>query len=443
MKNKNLQGILALAIVTALSFGVIAGSNALTKNSDAAGDGAPGAAADAGEVTEEIDVAGAEGIEKAVKTENGYMVTVKTKGYGGDILMNVCFDQDAKNVTAVEVLENSETENVGARIAEAEFLDQFKGVAAPVYLPGMTVGAADTADDAADAAEEPAALNDGEYVAATTERDENGFIDQVTMTVKDGRITEANWEALLEDGTKKSDMSENGQYTMTEDGPTWAEESKALTDGLVANQSLAFLAVDDTGHTDAVASVSIYVGGFAALAQDCIDQASASKVVYKDGEYIAKTTEADENGFIDQVTMTVKDGRITEANWEAILEDGTKKSDMSENGQYTMTEDGPTWAEESKALTDGLVVNQSLDFLTMDDTGHTDAVASVSIYVGGFAALADDCLKQAAGTGSEEPAEEAAPQDGTQVDGISGATISSTAAVKAINLAFDFIQTVK
>lgn len=323
MKNKNLQGILALVVVTALSFGVIAGSNALAKNSDvAAEDGASSAAADAGEVTEEIDVAGAEGIEKAVKTENGYMVTVKTKGYGGDILMNVCFDKDAKNVTAVEVVENSETENVGARIAEAEFLDQFKGVAAPVYLPGMTVGAADTADDAADAAEEPAALNDGEYVAATTERDENGFIDQVTMTVKDGRITEANWEALLEDGTKKSEMSENGQYTMTEDGPTWAEESKALTDGLIENQSLAFLAVDDTGHTDAVASVSIYVGG--------------------------------------------------------------------------------------------------------------------------FAALADDCLKQAAGTGSEEPAEEeAAPQDGTQVDGISGATISSTAAVKAINLAFDFIQTVK
>lgn len=324
MKNKNLQGILALAVVTALSFGVIAGSNALAKNSGVAADGGTkNAAADAGEVLEELDTAGAEGIEKAVKTENGYMVTVKTKGYGGDLVMNVCFDQDAKNVTAVEVVENNETENVGARIAEAEFLDQFKGVAAPVYLPGMTIGS-DTADDAADAAEEPVALNDGAYVAETTERDENGFIDQVTITVKDGRITEANWEALLEDGTKKSDMSENGQYTMTEDGPTWAEESKALTDGLVENQSLAFLA--------------------------------------------------------------------------------------------------------------------------LDDTGHTDAVASVSIYVGGFAALADDCLKQAAGTDSEEPAgeiaEEAAPQDGTQVDGISGATISSTAAVKAINLAFDFIQTV-
>lgn len=321
MKNKNLQGILALAVVTALSFGVIAGSNALAKNSGVAADGGTkNAAADAGEVLEELDTAGAEGIEKAVKTENGYMVTVKTKGYGGDLVMNVCFDQDAKNVTAVEVVENNETENVGARIAEAEFLDQFKGVAAPVYLPGMTIGS-DTADDAVDAVEEPVALNDGEYVA--------------------------------------------------------------------------------------------------------------------------KTTEADENGFIDQVTITVKDGKITEANWEALLEDGTKKSDMSENGQYTMTEDGPTWAEESKALTDGLVANQSLDYLTMDDTGHTDAVASVSIYVGGFAALADDCLKQAAGTDSEEPAEEeAAPQDGTQVDGISGATISSTAAVKAINLAFDFIQTV-
>lgn len=258
MKNKNLQGILALAIVTALSFGVIAGSNALTKNSDVAADGgATDVAADAGEVLEELDTNGAEGIEKAVKTENGYMVTVRQKGYGGDIVMNVSFDESASTVTGVEVVEQSETENVGARIAEAEFLDQFKGVAAPVYLPGMTVGSSDAADEAADADEEAAALKDGEYVAKTTEADENGFIEQVTMTVKDGKITEANWEAVLEDGTKKSDMSENGQYTMTEDGPTWAEESKALTDGLVASQSLDYLTMDDTGHTDAVASVSI------------------------------------------------------------------------------------------------------------------------------------------------------------------------------------------
>ena len=38
--------------------------------------------------------------------------------------------------------------------------------------------------------------------------------------------------------------------------------------------------------------------------------------------------------------------------------------------------------------------------------------------------------------------EEEAPQEGTQVDGISGATISSTAAVNGINAAYEFLQTI-
>ena len=71
MKNKNVRGILALALVTALSFGVIAGSKALSKNENTT------TSATEEKVLEELDVSGAENIEKAVKTENGYVVTVK------------------------------------------------------------------------------------------------------------------------------------------------------------------------------------------------------------------------------------------------------------------------------------------------------------------------------------------------------------------------------
>ena len=74
MKNKNVRGIIALAVVTALSFGVIIGSNALAKDM---GTGASNTVEE--QVKEEIDTKGAEGIEKAVKTENGYMVTAKVK----------------------------------------------------------------------------------------------------------------------------------------------------------------------------------------------------------------------------------------------------------------------------------------------------------------------------------------------------------------------------
>ena len=358
MKNKEVRGILALIVVTALSFGVIAGSRALSV--DMAGDGAQGGSA---AVAEELDVSGAETIEEAARLEDGaYAVTVRTAGYAGDIVMRVTFEDDAETIRQVEVLEQNETETLGSRITEPEFLDQFAGAKAPVYLPGMTVEAADAS---------------GESGASGAE----------------------------------------------------AEESAAAEAGGAAAELLSDL----------------------------------EGAVLADGTYEAKAAEAS-NGYTDQVTITVADGKITEVNWEAVAEDGSLKSVLSENGEYVMTEDGLTWAEQSKALADALIENQSLSFLNPDAEGKTDAVSGVSISVNGFIILAQQCLDQAAGIesaadGAEseeaagesadaagegtEAADGAASQNGTQVDGVSGATRSSTAAVNGINDAYNFLQTVK
>ena len=316
-------------------------------------------------------------------------------------------------------------------------------------------------DTAADlAALDGAVLNDGTYEAAGEPAD--GYTDHVTITVAGGKITEVNWDSVGEDGSSKSVMSENGEYVMTEDGLTWAEQSAALADALIENQSLTFLNPNAEGKTDAVSGVSISVNGFISLAQQCLEQAAgiaeepeASEMTLADGTYQAAASEAS-NGYTDQVTITVADGKITEVNWEAVAEDGSLKSVMSENGEYVMTEDGPTWAEQSKALAEALIENQSLSFLNPDAEGKTDAVSGVSISVNGFISLAQQCIDQAAGIEStadtETEAAEAtteaaggdtAAQNGTQVDGVSGATRSSTAAVTAINEAYSFLQTVK
>ncbi len=327
MKNKELRGILALVVVTALSFGVIAGSRVLS--TDLAGDSAEEESA----VIEEYDVSGADGIESAAQTENGYEVTARTKGYGGDIVLKVAYDTDGQTIQSVEVLEQNETESLGAKIAEPEFLDQFAGVSAPVYLPGMSTSASDEASEAPD--------------------------------------TSADLEVLKD----------------------------------------------------------------AALS---------------DGTYEAKAAAPDSNGFTEELTLTVEDGKITSVNWDAVGEDGSKKSILSENGEYVMTEDGPTWKEQSEALAQALIENQSLDFLTTDESGKTDAVAGVSISVSSFIDLAQQCLDQAAGIettkeATEAPADEegGSAQEGTQIDAVSGATISSTAAVTAVNTTYDFLQTVK
>ena len=435
MKNKNVRGIIALAVVTALSFGVIMGSKALAKDM---GTGTSNTAEE--QVKEEIDTKGAEGIEKAVKTENGYMVTAKVKGYGGDIVMNVSFDAEKKKVTKVEITEQKETEGLGAKVADAEFLSQFEGVEAPVFLPGMSLEEEEKADKASDE-ELLKELKDGTYEAKAEAPDNNGFTDQVTLTVKDGKIAEINWESVGEDGSKKSVLSENGEYVMTEDGLTWKEQAEALAKAVVENQSLSFLNLDEQGKTDAVSGVSISIGGFTALAEQCLKEAAGitQTVELKDGTYEAKAEAADNNGFTDQVTMTVKDGKITEVNWESVGEDGSKKSVLSENGEYVMTEDGLTWKEQAEALANALIENQSLDFLQVNEQGKTDAVSGVSISVGGFISLAEKCMNEAAGI---EETEEV-PANGTQVDAVSGATISSTAVVTGINTAFEFLQTVK
>ena len=432
MKNKNVRGIIALAVVTALSFGVIMGSKALAKDM---GTGASNTAEE--QVKEEIDTKGAEGIEKAVKTENGYMVTAKVKGYGGDIVMNVSFDAEKKKVTKVEVTEQKETEGLGAKVADAEFLSQFEGVEAPVFLPGMSLEKEEKVSDEELLKE----LKDGTYEAKADAPDNNGFTDVVTVTVKDGKIAEVNWEAVGADGSTKSVLSENGEYVMTEDGLTWKEQAEALAKAVVENQALSFLNLDEQGKTDAVSGVSISIGGFTALAEKCLKEAAGitQTLELKDGTYEAKAEAADNNGFIDQVTMTVADGKITEVNWEAVGEDGSKKSVLSENGEYVMTEDGLTWKEQAEALASALIENQSLDFLQVNEQGKTDAVSGVSISVGGFISLAEKCMNEAAGVEEKEEV----PANGTQVDAVSGATISSTAVVTGINTAFEFLQAVK
>ena len=65
------------------------------------------------------------------------------------------------------------------------------------------------------------------------------------------------------------------------------------------------------------------------------------------------------------------------------------------DGEYIMTEDGLRWYEQAEAVADYVIQNQSVNGLT-DESGYTDAVASVSINLSGFVTGVEECLKQAA-----------------------------------------------
>lgn len=360
MDSRNMRGIIGLVVVTLLSFGVILGTKAVTGGGEGGNTSQPAAAG------RELDVTDTPGMERAVHlADGGYETVVKTKGYGGDITMQVNFKEDKKTLETVAVLEQSETEGLGARITEDDFLRQFSGMEAPVGLAG-----------------------------------------------KDG-----------------SDGSENGSGSSdVGSGETSREEQRKSLEEL-------------------------------------------ENAKFSDGTYVAKG-EPDDTGFTDVVSVTIEQGKITGVTWDGVTEDGQSKAKLSETGEYTMTEDGLTWKEQAEALAVVLVENQALTALPMDDQGKTDAVAGVSISIGGFLNLAGECLREAAGmeapdvkTDRQEekeeeqetgqPAEETAAQigqrseaetsakiagHGSQMDGITGATISSGAVAEGINLAYEFLQ---
>ncbi len=56
----------------------------------------------------------------------GYCAKVTTTGYGGAIEMMVAFDME-QNISGIEILSHSETAGLGAKAADKEFKDQFKG----------------------------------------------------------------------------------------------------------------------------------------------------------------------------------------------------------------------------------------------------------------------------------------------------------------------------
>ena len=77
-------------------------------------------------------------------------------------------------------------------------------------------------------------------------------------------------------------------------------------------------------------------------------------------------------------------------------EDGIGKQQLSLDGLYIMTEDGPTWKAQSEALAAYVIEHQTVSQLA-DENGYAkDAIASVSINVSGFINGINECLKQAA-----------------------------------------------
>lgn len=245
-------------------------------------------------------------------------------------------------------------------------------------------------------------LNDGVYETESADYDEKGYKDTMKMVVSGGKITELVWDNVNQEGASKAQASLNGEYVMTEDGLSWAEQAGLLADYVIKTGAVSGLSMDEKGKTDAIAGVSISINGFMELAGKVLAQAGGiteSKKVLQDGKYRIEALEFDEKGYKDVVDMVVSNGIITELVWDEIDENGSGKAKLSMEGAYVMTETGLTWAEQAELLAGYVIKNQTLGGLDRNDEGKIDTIAGVSISINGFVDLTERALR-AAGQGN-------------------------------------------
>src|SRR5699024_5321014 len=137
-------------------------------------------------------------------------------------------------------------------------------------------------------------------------------------------------------------------------------------------------------------------------AEEPADETDAdSGASYEDGVYFAQADEFADSGYKYFVVLTIEDGKITDATWDAtnIQPIGSKVafSESDEYGMENVAEAG-AWHEQAVAVEQWLIENQDPTAISYSgeegytDEIETDAGASVSINVSDFFVLAEKAL---------------------------------------------------
>jgi major membrane immunogen (membrane-anchored lipoprotein) len=143
-----------------------------------------------------------------------------------------------------------------------------------VLVLALGVGCAKPAEPAAPAptpapAEQPApaeeTTKDGTYTAADPEFDQYGWKPEISITYKDGKISEVIFEEVNKDGAKKRDDEGYNTPFKAKSGVTVGEVSDALVKSLIEKQ--------DISAVDTVAGATASSDKFKELAVKAIESA--------------------------------------------------------------------------------------------------------------------------------------------------------------------------
>lgn len=172
-------------------------------------------------------------------------------------------------------------------------------------------------------------LKDGTY-KLEEKNEKNGYRAVFEMTVKDGKITESKYDNINADGKSKTEDTKYEESMKAKSGVGPKEYIKQLNDSFVKAQSASGVEVV-TGATHSSESFQNYAQQLIQAAQagntDTIEIDNGAAL--KDGTYSLKEKN-DSNGYHTAFSMTVKDGKVTESNYDNVNADGKSKKDDTE-----------------------------------------------------------------------------------------------------------------
>ena len=172
-------------------------------------------------------------------------------------------------------------------------------------------------------------LKDGTY-KLEEKNEKNGYRAVFEMTVKDGKITESKYDNINADNKSKTEDTKYEESMKAKSGVGPKEYIKQLNDSFVKAQSASGVEVV-TGATHSSESFQNYAQQLIQAAQagntDTIEIDNGATL--KDGTYSLKEKN-DSNGYHTTFSMTVKDGKVTESNYDNVNADGKSKKDDTE-----------------------------------------------------------------------------------------------------------------
>lgn len=213
-------------------------------------------------------------------------------------------------------------------------------------------------------------MTDGTYKLEEQNYDDKGWKGFMSIKVKDGKITDANYDYKNKDGKLKSEDAdyEKAMKAKVKTGPK--EYLKELNDSLVKKQAAGAVEVV-SGATHSSDTFINYANQLIQAAQ----RGDTTTIKINNGEKMQDGTYKLEeqnysNGYRTVFSMTVKDGKISKSDYNYVNKDGQKKTDDADYEKAMKDKEGTGPKEYIPALNKSLVDKQ--------EAGEVDTVSGAT-----------------------------------------------------------------